>query len=170
MLRPAQAEDFAAIAAITNHYIPTAIHFGYEPVTGDALAQQWRDGQGRYPWFVVTDDDVVCGYAKAGVWRARDAYRWTAEVGLYLAPSHHRRGLGRALYGAVLDRLAATGFRSAIGGVTLPNAASVALHRALGFDHVGTFREVGWKLDAWHDVAFFQKLLATGPRGPALAG
>jgi phosphinothricin acetyltransferase len=166
-IRPAAAEDFAAIAAITNHYIATtAIHFGYQPVTADELAAAWQAATGRYPWLVAADAGAVIGYAKAGEWRARDAYRWTAEIGVYVAADRRGAGTGRALYAALIEALAAAGFRSAIGGITLPNPASIALHERLGFTHVGTVRDAGYKLGAWHDVAFYQRRLAEGPAGP----
>jgi phosphinothricin acetyltransferase len=100
----------------------------------------------------------VIGYARGREWRSRDAYRWTTEVGIYLDPSHHGAGAGRALYTELLALLAGAGFHSAIGGITLPNPASIALHTALGFAHVGTVRDAGWKHGAWHDVAFYQRL------------
>jgi len=120
-IRPARDDDFPAIAAITNHYIATtAIHFAYEPVTVDEVAAHWRDG--HFPWFVV-DEGRVIGYAKAGTWRDRAAYRWTTEVGLYLDPDVRGRGLGRALYDHLLPELTRRGFRAAIAGMTLPNPA-----------------------------------------------
>ena len=159
MVRPAAADDLAAIASITNHYIATsAIHFGYQPVAVEELRWHWMEDRERFPWRVATDESgAVVGYAKAGTWRARAAYRWTAEVGVYVAPDRRRAGLGRALYTDLLDALATSGFRSAIAGITLPNPPSIALHLALGFDSVGTVRDAGFKLGEWHDVAFYQK-------------
>jgi phosphinothricin acetyltransferase len=156
IIREPRDDDFAALAAITNHYIATtAIHFGYEPVTEAELRDH---ASGRFPWLVAHDDDVgAIGYAKAGTWRARAAYEWTCELGLYVAPDARGRGIGTQLYTALLDACAARGFRSAIAGITLPNPASVRLHERLGFASVGVVIEAGFKLGAWHDVAFFQK-------------
>jgi phosphinothricin acetyltransferase len=159
-IRPVRDDDFATIVAITNHYIASsAIHFGYEAVTADELAAAWR-GDDRHPWLVADEGNVI-GYAKSGTWRARAAYAWSAEVGLYLAPDARGRGLGRALLEALLAEMTRRGFHSAIAGITLPNPASIALHRRVGFESVGVVREAGFKLDAWHDVAFLQKLLTT---------
>ena len=156
-IRPARAEDFAAIAEITNHYIATtAIHFGYEPIPAEDFASKWQSDE-RYPW-LVADEGRVVGYAKAGVWRERAAYAWTTEVGLYLAHDARGRGLGRALYTALLDEVARRGFHSAVAGITLPNPASIALHEQLGFTPTGIVRHAGFKFEAWHDVAFFQKM------------
>ena len=96
MIRPVAEDDFIAIASITNHYITTsAIHFAYEPVTAEQLMAMWQSHD-NHPWFVVGDRQGVVGYAKSGVWRERQAYSWTAEVGLYLAPHACGRGLGTA--------------------------------------------------------------------------
>ncbi len=160
MLRPAAADDFDAIAAITAPYVETtAIHFAYEPPTAAELRGQWGGPDGRFPWRVAEDDGTVVGYAKAGEWRSRAAYQWTAEVGFYLAPDRRGRGVGTVLLAGLIDALIARGFRSAIGGVTLPNPASVALMERAGFTPIGRFAAVGWKLDAWHDVGFWQRIL-----------
>jgi len=164
-IRPARHDDFDALAAITNHYIATtAIHFAYEPVSVDELRATWKP---RFPWFVAEDQGVV-GYAKAGVWRERAAYQWTCEVGIYVAEAARGRGVGKRLFGELLDECALRGFRSAVSGITLPNDTSVALHQKLGFTHVGTFLDAGWKLGAWHAVDWWQKRFTTGAQGPAL--
>jgi phosphinothricin acetyltransferase len=170
-IRPVGEDDVAAIAAITNHYITTsAIHFAYEPITEAELRAQWHGYRERFPWLVIEDAGQVAGFAKAGTWRDRAAYAWTAETGVYLAEGARGRGLGRRVYVALLDELARRGFRSAVAGITLPNDASAALHVALGFEPVGTFRDVGWKRGAWRDVAFWQKRFATDAVGPASSG
>lgn len=157
-IRAVHNADFDAIAAITNHYITTStIHFGYEPVTAAGL----RDARSpRHPFLVDERDGRVVAYAKAGVWRERAAYAWTTEVGIYVAPDARRGGIGRPLYIALLEACRDAGFHSAIGGIALPNDASIALHQRLGFEHVGTVRDAGFKNDAWHAVAFYQKVLA----------
>jgi phosphinothricin acetyltransferase len=163
MIRDARADDFSAIASITNHYIETSsIHFAYEPVSADDIRSLWDRGRERYPWLVAAVGDEhesgdVVGYAKAGTWRERDAYAWTTEIGLYVHHDHHRKGLGRALYAELLAELGRRGFRSAIAGITMPNDPSIRFHEQFGFVSVGTVREAGYKRGAWHDVAFFQK-------------
>ena len=166
-IRPAKHDDFTAIAAITNHYITTSsIHFGYEPVTDAELRAMWERYRDRYPWLVTEDAGHVLGFAKAGVWRERAAYNWTTEVGLYVADAARGRGLGRALYDALLAECQTRGFRSAVAGITLPNPASIALHERCGFSRVGTFVDAGYKQGAWHAVEFWQKRFKTGPEGP----
>lgn len=166
-IRPARADDFTSIAAITNHYITTSsIHFAYEPVPDGELRALWERTRDRFPWLVTDDAGEVLGYAKAGVWRERTAYNWTCEVGLYIADRARGRGLGRALYDALLAECQARGFRSAIAGIALPNPASIALHERCGFARVGTFADAGWKNNAWHAVEFWQKQLSTRPEAP----
>lgn len=161
MIRPARDDDFPMIAAITNHYIATTtIHFAYEPVPVAEVAELWQRGRDRYPWLVLEEAGEVLGYAKAGTWRERAAYRWTAETGLYVADAARGRGLGTALYTALLAEVEARGFHSAVAGITLPNAASVKLHVALGFTSVGTVRDAGFKFEHWCDVEFWQKVFS----------
>jgi phosphinothricin acetyltransferase len=157
LIRPAEPRDFPAIAELTNHYIrTTAIHFAHEDVSAQELLEQWAAGRDVYPWLVAATERGLAGYAKAGPWRSRTAYQWTPETGIYLRPEEQGQGIGRVLYARLLDVLRAQGFRSVIGGITLPNEASVALHEKLGFLHVGTVREAGCKSGRWHDVGFWQ--------------
>lgn len=173
-IQPVRHGDFAAIAALTNHYIDhTTIHFGYEHVTPDELRLSWEKGKDRYPYLVALDEDGgLLGYAKCGVWRDRAAYQWSAETGIYVAPSHHGQGIGKSLYRKLIERCARCGFHTLIGGITLPNEASVRLHESMGFVKVAHVRDAGWKFDAWHDVGFWQRHLRerTTPAGtpPAL--
>jgi phosphinothricin acetyltransferase len=131
------------------------------------MARRIAAAQRTHAWLVLEDDGRVVGYAYGIPWRPRAAYRWACEVSVYLERGRGRTGAGRALYAALLPRLAARGYRTALAGMTLPNDASVGLHRALGFEPVGTFRRVGYKHGAWHDVAWAQIMLAGGDEPPA---
>jgi phosphinothricin acetyltransferase len=169
-IRLATADDFAAIAAITNHYIrTTAIHFGTQETTAEELRSLWREHEALYPWLVSERDGQCLAYAKAGVWRSRPAYRWTPETGIYVHSEHRGRGLGKPLYLRLIALLRAQGFHSLVAGATMPNAASERLHRAVGFETVGTVRAAGCKFGRWHDVIFWQLVLAgDGPPGGAI--
>lgn len=152
--------DVASANALTNWYIQhTAVHFADEPASDAAFEAAWRDGSKTHPWLAAEVEGQFAGYAKAGVWRERAAYRHTCETGIYIARGMEGCGVGRALYGELLPRLRAAGFHVAIAGMTLPNEASAALHERLGFSKVGHFSRVGFKLDQWHDVGFWQLIL-----------
>lgn len=168
-IRPVEDGDWEPIATLTNVYIEgTAVHFGYEPVSADELRRAWWPKRARYPFLVAIDRaSGFAGYAKAGAWRERSAYQWTAEVGIYVEPKAQGRGIGRALYTSLIEACRSRGFRSLVGGITLPNDASCRLHEAVGFRLVATFAEAGWKLGAWHDVAFYQLMLE--PNAPRTA-
>ena len=169
MIRDAAAADAAACAAIYAPYVrDTAISFESEPPSPEEMAGRIADHQRRHAWLVLEQDGDVAGYAYGGPFMARAAYQWATAVSVYLDPARHRTGGGRALYEALFDRLAARGHRTALAGIALPNEASVGLHLALGFEHVGTYRRVGWKLGRWHDVAWFQRVLVDddGPPEP----
>jgi phosphinothricin acetyltransferase len=160
LFRLAAASDFEAIAAIANHYIrQTAVHFGDRDVPAAEMLELWQRHEDVYPWLVTIEGGAVAGFAKAGEFRTRAAYRWTTEVGIYLAAEKCGQGLGAPLYARLVDMLRAQGFHSAIGGITLPNPASVRLHEKLGFRHWGTTAHAGWKFGAWHDVGFWQLML-----------
>jgi phosphinothricin acetyltransferase len=124
-----------------------------------------------YPWLVADDDGELAGYAYGSQHRTRAAYRWAADVTAYVAPSHQRRGVGRALYGALLALLRDQGVQVACAGITLPNDASVGLHEACGFERVGIYPRIGFKQDAWWDVGWWElELIArTDGRPPELA-
>ncbi|MGE3175558.1 MAG: N-acetyltransferase family protein [Planctomycetota bacterium] len=171
LVRLAAAPDFDAIAALVNWFVQhTAAHFGTEPVTADALRAEAAAAPfgAVYPWLVAELDGAFAGYAKAGPWRGRAAYAWTAETGIYLQAGARGRGIGRTLYTRLLATLRAQGFRSVVAGATLPNAASEQLHRALGFVPCGVVRDAGWKRGAWHDVGFWQLRLGTDDGAPRL--
>jgi len=161
-IRPIEAGDLAELTRIYNHYIrETAITFDIEPYTLEAR-RPWLesfDSDGPYRCFVAEIDGVAAGWASSGRFRTKAAYDSSVESTIYLAPEAIGTGLGTRLYQALFDSLADTDVHLALGGVTLPNPASIALHERLGFVSVGVFREVGLKFDRYWDVEWFQKQL-----------
>jgi L-amino acid N-acyltransferase YncA len=166
-IRPAEPGDAAAVAAI---YAPivlrTAISFEAEPPSPQTMAQRIETTLERYPWLVAERDGEVVGYAYAGEHQARAAYRWSVNVTVYVAAAAHGQGVGRALYGVLTAILRGQGFRSAFAGIALPNQASVGLHEAGGFEPVGIYRDVGFKLGGWRDVGWWRLGLADSAEAP----
>jgi len=160
-IRPAAEDDLGDIAAIYNHEIANSVAtFDLEPPT----LQYWQQrlvGQhpGDHLLVAVDSDEDVVGYAYSWSYRPRPAYHLTRETSIYLDPSVRGRGIGRLLYPVLLDTMAASGVHTAVALVALPNPSSAALHRACGFEHVGTMREVGFKFEKWVDVEWYQKML-----------
>jgi phosphinothricin acetyltransferase len=134
----------------------TAVSFEEIVPTLEEFEGRIRSTTATHPWLVMEVEGKVVGYAYASQHRPRAAYRWTAEVTVYIDAHHHRSGIGRRLYVELLGRLRRQGFRLAVAGITLPNDASVGLHRAIGFEPVGVYRRVGWKLGAWRDVVWLE--------------
>jgi L-amino acid N-acyltransferase YncA len=167
LVRDATAADAAGCAAIYAPYVrDTAISFETEPPTESEMASRIAAAQHTHAWLVLDDGGAVIGYAYGTTYKARGAYRFSCEVSVYLEMGHRRTGAGRALYEALFARLAERGFRTAVAGMTLPNPASVGLHTALGFQPVGTYRRIGWKHGAWHDVAWMQRTLIADDDAP----
>jgi L-amino acid N-acyltransferase YncA len=170
-IRDATADDATACAAIYAPYVlQTAVSFELEPPTVAELAERIAAAQARHAWLVLEEDGRVVGYAYANRFSARPAYRWSVEVSIYLEQGRQRSGGGRRLYEALLQRLADRGYRRAMAGMSLPNEASVAFHRALGFTPVGVYERVGWKHGAWRDVAWMQRTIADGDDPPGEPG
>lgn len=162
-IRPATADDAAACARVYAPYvIGTTVTFESDPPDEAEMAVRIVEAQQRYAWLVLEEQGAVVGYAYGGAWKPRAAYRWACEVSVYLQPGLRRSGGGRALYEVLLERLTERGYRVAVAGMTLPNDASVGLHRAMSFEPVGTHRRVGWKHGQWHDVAWTQRVLGNG--------
>jgi L-amino acid N-acyltransferase YncA len=159
-VRDAVPDDAHRCAEIYAPYVrDTAISFETDPPSAEELARRIAEAQRDHAWLVLEDGGTVTGYAYGGPFMSRAAYRWSATVSVYLDGARRRSGAGRALYEALFDRLGRRGIRTVLAGVALPNEASEGLHRALGFEPVGTYRRVGWKLGRWHDVAWYQRHL-----------
>jgi phosphinothricin acetyltransferase len=160
--------DAAACAAIYAPYVrDTAITFEWDPPSADEMARRIEEARRTHAWLVAEADGHVIGYAYGRPFKERAAYRWSCEVSVYVERGRHRTGAGRALYEELFTRLSARGYATACAGMTLPNDASVGLHKALGFEPVGTYRRIGWKNNAWHDVAWAQRPLHTPDTPPA---
>jgi len=163
-IRDAVAErDAEACRDIYAPYVrDTAVSFEEAVPSVEDFEGRIRKTTAAYPWIVMEVGGKVVGYAYASQHRPRAAYRWTAEVTVYIDSHHHRDGIGRRLYTELLGRLRRQGFRLAVAGITLPNPGSVGLHVAMGFEPVGVYERVGWKTGAWHDVGWWQLDLQPG--------
>jgi len=151
------ARDGAACAAVYAPYVTDSVaSFEEHPPGAVEMTGRIERVSERHPWLVAEEDGTLAGYAYACEHRERPAYRWAADVTVYVARDHHRRGIGRALYGALLELLVRQGVQVACAGITLPNDASVALHEACGFERIGVYRRIGWKAGAWRDVGWWE--------------
>jgi phosphinothricin acetyltransferase len=165
-IRLATLADAEQVQAIYAPYCFTPISFELEPPSVEEIRGRLRKILGPYPWLLCEDDGEILGYAYATQHRERAAYLWSVDTSVYVRQGRQRRGVGRALYTSLLAVLPLQGFVSAYAGVTLPNAASVGLHEAMGYQPVGVYRQVGFKYGAWHDVAWFQRSLQPWPAEP----
>ena len=165
--RIATIDDAAAIADVYAPYVrDTAISFETEAPDAAELARRIERIGSQYPWLAASSDGRVIGYAYACENRSRAAYRWSVDTAAYLDVSAQRRGVGRELYRRLFALLGAQGYVNAFAGITLPNAASVGLHKSMGFALIGVYRRVGYKLGAWHDVGWWQLVIADGAENP----
>ena len=155
--------DAEAIAAIYAPYVlETTISFEEEPPSVDEMVARISAVLPTHPFLVFEERGRVLGYAYGSVHVPRPAYRWSANVSVYIAGEAHRRGIGRSHYACLLDTLRRQGFHSVFAGIALPNEKSVGLHEAMGFVHLGTYSEVGFKFGRWHDVGYWRLALADG--------
>lgn len=163
-IRYAESGDLNRLVEIYNHYVvETHITFDTEPFAVTERIQWFNqfDQEGRHRLLVAADGGDIVGYASSTVFKPRAAYNTSVETTVYLDPDSTGKGVGLQLYGELLDQLAAEEtVHRAYGGVALPNDASVALHRKLGFEHVGSYHEVGFKFDKFWDVHWFEKDLS----------
>ena len=140
----------------------TAISFELDPPSLDDFEARVAKYSAGWAWLVAELDGQILGYAYGSPHRERAAYRWSTETSAYVALGARKRGIGTRLYQALFPALGDRGYCNAYAGVTLPNEASVALHRAVGFSPIGIFPAVGRKFDKWHDVAWFYRCLRQG--------
>jgi L-amino acid N-acyltransferase YncA len=170
-IRPADpARDAAACAEI---YAPsvesTPISFEFVAPDPTEFESRITRFSATHQFLVAEEGGVVIGYAYACRWKERPAYDWSVETSVYVGAAHQAKGVGRALLQELIGRLRAQGYRMAVAGITLPNPASIALHERLGYERAGVMRDIGWKLDGWRDVGYWQLRLAPeddGAPGP----
>jgi len=162
VVRDARSTDALAVASIYNHYVAeTVVTFEEQPVSTEEFVRRIDAVQSAsLPWLVAEEDGKVVGYAYATKWRDRSAYRFSVETTVYLSHPVTRRGIGTGLYAALFPMLKARGYHVAIGGITLPNDASVALHEKFGMHKIAHFEQVGFKFDRWLDVGYWQCTLS----------
>jgi L-amino acid N-acyltransferase YncA len=160
-VRGATPADAAAVARIYNHFVTqTIVTFEEAAVADSDIARRIEEVEAAsLPWLVAARSGVVVGYAYATKWRPRHAYRFSVEVTVYLAPDQVGRGIGSTLYTQLLSALRERGVHAAMGGIALPNEASVALHEKFAFQKVAHFAEAGFKFNRWIDVGYWQRLL-----------
>jgi phosphinothricin acetyltransferase len=165
ILRLATENDAEQIQAI---YAPvvrqTATSFELEPPTVAEMRRRIVETLPQFPWLVCESGGRVLGYAYASKHRARAAYQWSVDTSVYIHAEMHRRGIGRAMYRSLLPILAVQNYYNAYAGIAMPNPGSVGLHEAIGFRAIGVYREVGYKLGAWHDVGWWY--LSLQPKTP----
>jgi L-amino acid N-acyltransferase YncA len=161
-IRLAELSDADRIGDIYRPYVTdSAISFEIDPPTGEEFERRLVSTMAVAPWLVCVDGSEVRGYAYGSRHRDRAAYQWSVDVSVYIHQGHHRRGIGRGLYTSLLALLRLQGFQIAHAGITLPNPGSIGLHEALGFQPVGVYPAVGYKLGAWRDVGWWR--LPLGP-------
>ena len=160
-IRTATPGDAAAVAAIYDPVVQhTAISFETEAPGEAEMRSRIEKTLAALPWLVAEDGaGRVCAYAYASRHKERAAYQWSVDTTVYVREDMRGQGVGRALYGRLLPLLAELGYFQAFAGVALPNAGSVGLHEAVGFEPLGVYRNVGFKHGEWRDVGWWQKSL-----------
>lgn len=166
-IRLACKDDARAVLEIYGPFCNTPVSFEAGPPTVSEMQRRIRQTLAGLPWLVETDADSVRGFAYAGPHRSRQGYQWSVEVSAYVRAGWRGQGLGRSLYTSLFEILRLQGFYNAYAGIALPNAASVALHEAMGFRSIGIYHGVGYKAGAWRDVGWWELALRERGTDPA---
>jgi phosphinothricin acetyltransferase len=160
-IRNYQNKDLEAVTKIFNYYVENhTCTFQLKPFTLDEIRYKADAIQKIYPFLVLQENNEVIGFAYGSRWRAKEAYDLSVETTIYLKPGLNGHGLGSQLYSQLIESLKTKGFHLLIGGLTLPNPASIRLHEKLGFEKVGEFKDAGKKFGQWHCVGFWQKIIS----------
>jgi len=160
MIRAAAKQDAQSICDIYNYYVVnTVVSFEEQPVSVDEMETRIRDITSEYPFLVIEEDGNILGFAYTNKYRDRRAYRYTAEVTIYLKDGKEGKGLGTELMRRVIEETRGKGIHTLISAIAIPNERSVAIHEKFGFEKIGHFREVGFKFDQWIDVGYWELVL-----------
>lgn len=160
MIRNIELRDAGQICDLYNFYVEnTVCTFETNRVSIEEMTQRIENITESYPWIVAEEDGLILGYAYAGKWKERGAYRFTVETSVYIRAGYEGNRLGTTIYTSLIRRLRSQGIHAVIGGVVLPNEQSERLHERLGFKRIGLFSEVGYKFDGWRDVGYFELIL-----------
>jgi L-amino acid N-acyltransferase YncA len=160
MIRPVKLSDAQDICNIYNEYVTnTRITFEEKPVTVEEMENRIKKITEQYPWLVYEESNKIIGYTYASKWKERPAYRHSVETGIYIASNNRGTGIGSQLKAELIKELSSLSIHCIICGIALPNPASVALCEKFGFQKVAQFKEVGFKLDKWVDVGYWELIL-----------
>jgi phosphinothricin acetyltransferase len=157
MIRPVKTADAPAICGIYNYYINnTVISFEEIPVSVGEMKNRIRDVTAQYPWFVWEEGGEVLAYAYVNKWKERSAYRFSAELSVYVRAGREGQGMGGKLMARLLEAVGKTEIHALVSGITLPNERSVALHEKFGFHKIAQFNEIGFKMNRRLDVGYWE--------------
>jgi phosphinothricin acetyltransferase len=168
MVRSVTADDATSICGIYNFYVKTtAVTFEEIPVSINEMEKRVRSVTPDYPWLVWEEEGEILGYAYIHRWMARSSYRYSAEDSIYVKDGARGRGIGTKLLAALLEAARHAGIHALVAGITLPNERSVGIHEKFGFTKIAEFVEIGFKMNQWLNVGYWQLLLGEGQRGAA---
>ena len=160
MIRQVKDSDAEAMCCIYNKYITgTRITFEETPLRAGEMVSRIKNITQNYPWLVYEDNGKIIGYTYASRWKDRSAYRYSVETGIYIDSDYLGKGIGSLLKAELLKALKEKSIHSVICGIALPNQASIALCEKYGFKKIAHFKEVGYKLDKWVDVGYWELIL-----------
>jgi len=157
MVVPVHINDAQCISEIYNYYVlHSGVTFEEEAISLQDMSERIKTITQKWPWLVYKESQNILGYAYAANWKSRVGYRLTVEISVYLKHDCYNKGIGSTLYSALINKLKEIGVHSVIGGVALPNPASIRLHEKFGFEKVAHFKDVGIKFEKWMDVCYWQ--------------
>jgi phosphinothricin acetyltransferase len=166
MIRPVKSSDAVSITGIYNYYIKNSvITFEEIPLSIHEMEARILKIGAQYPWLVWEESGEISGYAYVNTWKEKTAYRYAAELSIYVRHDSRRKGIGRELLSRLLEEVRKTNIHALVSGITLPNEASVALHEQFGFTQIASFKEIGFKFDQWLDVGYWELIVPPAGEG-----